>query len=149
MPYDFKKELQRVQNYYAQDELQKRFSALITGESGSGKTYLLRTARKPVFIDSFDPGGSKGLRKWISRGEIVVDTRWERDDPLHPTAFDRWEREFNQRYRNGFFDNFGTYCLDSATTWADAAMAKRLKEVNRAGEAPRSNFRSGLPVDAE
>ena len=39
--------------------------------------------------------------------------------------------------KNGFFNNFGTYCLDSATTWAEAAMNKQLKKAGIAGKAPR------------
>ena len=77
MPYDKLAELKRVTDYYAGDSLQKRFSAIISGETNSGKTYLLRTARMPVHIDSFDPGGTKCLQPWIDRGQIVADTTWE------------------------------------------------------------------------
>ena len=76
MAYDAKAELARVKKYYDQDPLQKRFSAIISGDSGSGKTYLLRTARFPVHIDSFDPGGTKCLEPWIKKGDIIADTQW-------------------------------------------------------------------------
>jgi len=61
MSYDPRKELKRVTDYYNQDPLQKRFSAIISGDIEAGKTYLLSTARFPVHIDSFDPGGTKCL----------------------------------------------------------------------------------------
>ena len=76
MPYDYKKELKQVKDYYNGDPLQKRFSALVTGETNAGKTFLLRTARKPVHIDSFDPGGTKCLRDLIKSGDIIADTQW-------------------------------------------------------------------------
>ena len=75
MAYDAAAELNRVRKYYAGDPLQKRFSALVTGETNAGKTFLLRTARLPVHIDSFDPGGTKGLRDMIASGDVVADTQ--------------------------------------------------------------------------
>ena len=80
MAYDAAAELARVRKFYAGDPLQKRFSALVTGETNAGKTFLLRTARRPVHIDSFDPGGTKGLRDLIASGDVVADTRYEDDD---------------------------------------------------------------------
>jgi len=115
-------ELNKVRNYYAQDALQKRFSALICGESGSGKTYLLRSCRRPIHIDSFDPGGTKCLKKWIDSGDIVVDTRWEDENPNAPDKFALWKKATDFRIQTGYFKHFGTYALDSATTWSTSAM---------------------------
>jgi hypothetical protein len=115
-------ELARVKSFYAQDSLQKRFSALICGESGSGKTYLLRSCRRPIHIDSFDPGGTKCLRKWIESGDIVADTQWEGEDPLSPDRFAKWKKAVDYRLQTGYFKHFGTYALDTATTWAASAM---------------------------
>ena len=139
MPYDYMNELQSVKKYYEGDPLQKRFSALITGETNAGKTFLLRTARKPVFIDSFDPGGTKGLRDLIKSGDIVVDTSWEADDPFSPDKFEKWMKAIERRFQIGFFEHFGTYALDSATTWGDAVMAYGLKAKGRAGQQPQRN----------
>ena len=71
MPYDALTELKRVKEYYNNDPLQKRFSAIICGETNTGKTYLLNTARFPIHIDSFDPGGTKCLDPWIKKGDIA------------------------------------------------------------------------------
>lgn len=142
MPYDIKTEIQRIRDYYASDHLQQRFSALVTGETGSGKTFMSRTARLPVHIDSFDPGGTKCVRKWIKKGDIVADTRWEREDPYDPNVFGEWKKEIDFRIEHGYFDMFGTYWLDSATTWGDAAMnfqmsgAGKPDAKSRAGEPP-------------
>lgn len=137
MGYDKLKELERVKKYYAGDNLQKRFSALVTGESGSGKSFLLRTCRKPIHIDSFDPGGTKGLRKWIEKGDIVADTQWENEDPYSPSQFGEWMKTTEIRIKTGYFDMFGTYCLDSASSWGDAVMNYQLKGAGRPGEAPK------------
>lgn len=139
MPYDYKDEIRRVQKYYKDDPLQQRFSSLVTGPSGSGKSFMLRTARFPVHIDSFDPGGTKCLRKWIESGHIIADTQWESEDPYEPSQFGEWMKAIDLRLKVGYFDHFGTYALDSASTWGDAVMNYQLKEVNKAGEAPKWN----------
>jgi len=137
MAYNYTNELKKVRDYYEGDPLQKRFSALVTGETNSGKTYLLKTARKPIHIDSFDPGGTKGLLAEIKRGDIVADTQWEADDPFSPDKFAKWMKAIDIRFTIGYFENFGTYCLDSASTWGDAVMAYGLANKGRAGEVPQ------------
>jgi hypothetical protein len=140
MPYDPLKELKRVTDYYNQDPLQKRFSALITGETNSGKTYLLRTARFPVHIDSFDPDGTKCLSDLIRgednpNGQIVVDTSYETEDPFNPSAYAKWMKDTEIRLETGYFNLFGTYCLDSLTTFGQAVMNYEMGA--RAGEVPQ------------
>lgn len=137
MAYDYKNELDRVKKHYEGDPLQKRFSALVTGETNAGKTYLLRTARFPVHIDSFDPGGTKCLRDLIESGDVIADTQWESDDPFNPKTFAEWKKSVDIRMKIGYFDKFGTYCLDSATTFGDAVMNEQLASKSRAGEAPQ------------
>ncbi len=147
MPYDPMTELKKVKDYYASDPLQKRFSALVCGGTGSGKTFLLRTARFPVHIDSFDPGGTKCLRPWIESGDVIADTRWENEDPYNPSVFKEWMRATDIRIQQGYFNIFGTYALDSLTTFGDSAMNFQLvdplkkdgshEKVSRAGEPPQ------------
>ena len=139
MSYDRMTELKKVKEYYTSDSLQKRFSALITGESGSGKTFITRTARKPIHIDSFDPGGSKCLIDLIKSGDCIADTQWEREDPYDPHVFGEWMKTVEIRLKTGYFDMFGTYVLDSASSWGDAAMNYQLGSVSHAGEAPKWN----------
>ena len=137
MTYDAAAELTRVKKYYAGDPLQKRFSALVCGETNAGKTFLLRTARLPVHIDSFDPGGTKGLRDMIASGDVVVDTRYENDDPFNPKAYADWKKATDIRFQIGYYNQFGTYCLDSATTFGISIMNYELAAKGRAGEAPQ------------
>lgn len=137
MPYNYLNELEKVRDYYAGDPLQKRYSALITGETNSGKTYLLRTARKPIHIDSFDPGGTKCLRDLIEKGDVIADTRWENEDPFRPTKFAEWMKATDIRLDIGYFEHFGTYCLDSATTFGESVMGYEMGGKGRAGEVPQ------------
>lgn len=148
MPYDYRNELQKVKEYYTGDPLQKRFSALICAPIGGGKTYALSTARKPVHIDSFDPGGTKCLKPWIDKGEIVVDTEFEDEDPFNPSAWAKWKKKTELRFQIGYFDHFGTYSLDTATKWMSAAMNAQLASANRAAEAPRRN-QDYMPVKVD
>lgn len=140
MPYDASEELKRVKEYYSGDPLQKRFSALITGETNAGKTFILRTARKPVHVDSFDPGGTKCLKDLIDKGDIVADTQWENEDPYEPKVFAEWMKAVDRRFQLGYFEKFGTYCLDSATTFGEAVMGYQLGNKSRAGESPQRNI---------
>jgi hypothetical protein len=55
---------------------------------------------------------------------------------MKPTSFELWDREYHRRKREGYFDQIGTYFLDSATTWASAAMNVVLKKSNRLGGPP-------------
>lgn len=137
MPYDYTNELKAVRDYYAGDRLQKRFSALVCGGVGAGKTYMLHTARRPVHIDSFDPGGTKCLRELIARGDVVADTQWETEDPFHPDKFAKWMKAVEIRLQTGYFDHFGTYCLDSTTSWGEAVMGYQMASDGKAGEVPR------------
>ena len=139
MKYDFKAELKRVKDYYKNDKLQKRFSALILGETGAGKSRILRTCPRPIHVDSFDPGGTKVYKDLIDSNDIIADTSFENENPYEPTVFTEWKRAIDTRLSVGYFNHFATYCLDSATTWADAAMNDQLKSVNAAGQAPKWN----------
>lgn len=130
-------EVQKLQSMYLESPRSESFNALVLGESGSGKSFLIRTARKPVHIDVFDPGGTINLVDLIKKGEVVPDSRWENEDPKNPSVFRDWEKVTKERVRTGYFSQFGTYALDSATTWSDSIMNKILKEAGIAGEPPR------------
>ena len=134
---DVKKKTAEIRAMYESDPKQNSFNLLLTGESGTGKSILLSTSRKPCHIDSFDPGGTKGLRKEIAKGEIIADTRWENDDPFKPTVWHAWVKETQSRIKMGYFDHLGTYAIDSGTKFADAIMNSVLMAAGKAGETPR------------
>lgn len=112
------------------------YNCIVYGKSGVGKTYSIRTARKPVHIDSFDPGGTDVLHDLIKKDIVIPDKRYEFEDPFQPKAFARWMEQFDKRYNGGYFDYIGTYVLDSATTWAQCVMYYILNKDRRAGKQP-------------
>lgn len=114
---DARLEAARLRELYRDDPRQQRFTAIIIGVKGTGKTSLLKTARFPAHIDSFDSTGTIPLRKEIDKGDIVADTRYEYDSPASPFAWEEWVRVFRNRVREKYFESFGTYMLDTTTSW--------------------------------
>lgn len=122
-----------VRGMYKEDLAQGTFNALVLGEMGSGKTHSLLTARQPILLHSFDPGGSKlrPMKQAQKEGWLVADTRYESDNPSNPHAFSLWEKEFEKLFNSNAFEHFGTYCIDSFTTWVNAIKHQILKNQGR------------------
>jgi AAA domain len=148
MPIDARVEIEKLMQMYKDDPRQRSFNALVEGDKGSGKTSLLRSARMPVHIDSFDPGGTIVLKDLIEKGDIIADTQYENEDPTNPTQFRAWKHMLKERINSGYFNQFATYCLDSTTSWGDAALYYVQKTIDKdsrgtiishAGETPKWN----------
>jgi len=142
MQLDIKKEFADIRAMYNTQAQQYHAAFLVYGGSGTGKTRLLKTCRRPIHVDSFDPRGTKTIRDEIKEGWILADTRYEIEDPFNPTVFKLWDKEYERRQRAGYFEHIGTYAIDSATTWASAAMNEVLKTAkggSRAGSQPWEN----------
>lgn len=61
------------------------------------------------------------------------------EDPFNPSVFALWDKEYERRQKGKYFDNIGTYAIDSATMWSSAAMNQVLKTTkggSRAGSQP-------------
>ena len=145
-----KVEVEKLKKMYEEDPRSKSYSAIIYGATGSGKTSLLRTCRLPLHIDSFDPGGTKVLQgeailngqrypDEFSKGNIIIDSRFENEDPMNPAMAKLWDDEFHRRKDMGYFDKIGTYVIDSMTTWAQCIMYDVLKKAGRSGGTPQKN----------
>ncbi len=134
---EVKAEAKRLAELYENDPRQKSFNALVLGELGTGKTFIARTARKPVHIDSFDPGGTKCVREEIKKHEVIVDSSYESEDRLNPFAYQQWKTNFEHRRKLGYFDHIGTYMIDSSTSWAETIMNRILQKAGIAGSPPR------------
>jgi hypothetical protein len=129
------KEIELIRKAYRPDGMLR---ALIYGVSGVGKTYSLRTARRPIHIDSFDPNGTQSVDDCIQAGWIYADTRYEIEDPRKPTAWKLFDSEIHRRYREGYFEHISTYATD-LTSMSAAAMNQVLAEANRHGGVPQQN----------
>ncbi len=127
---EIKKHALEVRNSYAERSQTGKINILNIGRPGTGKTRLALYSPKPVHIDVFDRGGEKTevLQPLIERGEIIVDTSFQRDSWKDPYAFRSWEAKIEKRIRMGYFDCIGTYMLDSATTFADSMIYAILKK---------------------
>lgn len=103
---------------------------MLLGVKGSRKTSFIKTARKPIFIDSFDPGGTLSIDDFIKdpANECYVDAQYETEDLRAPTAMDAWEREFEGRCKDGFFNSLGTYVLDGYYLMMESLLAKQRKK---------------------
>ena len=147
---DIKADAKAMQEAYVSDPRQNSFNLLLLGESGSGKSTLCSTARLPIHVDSFDPGGTKAWMDMVKSGKAIVDSRYEGDDPTKPSipkppgkppgldwAYQVWKWEFERRVKSGYFNHIGTYVMDSATTWSLSIMNWVLAKGGIPGEAPR------------
>ena len=132
---NIKAEAEKLQQMYADDPRSKTFNAIVYGDIGSGKTYSLKTARRPVLIHSFDPGGTLSIRDEIDKENptIMADIRFEHEDPGNPSMFKEWDEVYHDLKRKSLFEHLGTYVIDSATTWAQCAMNYILQMQGRAG----------------
>lgn len=142
MALDINKEIAAIQEMYGKSVLIHTFNALVYGGIGSGKTHLLQTARRPILIDSFDPGGTKTILntcRGIQEGWIIVDNRWEDETPRAPKKYMEWEKEHFRRKAEGFYALFGTYAMDSLTTFASLAMYEILKRKGRPAGVPQQD----------
>lgn len=127
-------------------ERPKKANVLNYGRPGTGKTYALRTlppGALPLHIDSFDPGGSRSIDELIRKypEKFFVDARWEVEDDFRPTAWNNWLADFDKREKEGYFKYIGTYVIDSATFWVEAAL--NAVKGNKSGPAtlPEYNMR--------
>ena len=131
-------EFRTIRELYESNPNKDTFNALIYGYMGTGKTQVIGTARKPVLIHSFDPGGEKVLVDKIKKGQVMVNSEFQNEDAKKPTSYRAWEREFDRlRKIDGFFEGIGTYAIDSVTTWSEALMNAILKENGRSAGTPQ------------
>lgn len=143
------KELQDVQLRYKDNPKSKRFSALIFGALGCGKTKLAETCPKPVLIHSFDPDGTNSIDpSLIESGDVIVDNRWEGSGPFYQTAFNDWEQEMRNYLNSGVFEEVGTFMVDTLTTWSfsartliqhatkDLEVNKKITAIEKLAKAP-------------
>ncbi len=129
----FDEEVARMNAVYAEKVGEKMtYNLLLYGPAGSGKTHLCTTGRGPFLFHMFDPGGAKipPIQKGFREGEIMVEefTRNIMDIPDPKRAgrkllgYEHWVQQFESKVASGFFNNIGTFVMDSATTWIQRMM---------------------------
>lgn len=124
---DVKTELDQIHKLYSQNVGKKGFNLLVYGPFGSGKSSVAVSGKRPVVVHSFDPGGYRGFQREMDEGWLFINNSFENEDPKRPTVAAAWEKEFDRLRRTNFFDNIGTFVLDSLTLWAEAVLNHILK----------------------
>ncbi len=118
-----RKQIEDIRKLYQENKVGQKFSILLMGLFGTGKTSFIATGRKPILIDSFDPNGTVVLERThkedIEKGDILIRTWWN-ESARRPQQYKIWERQWEQDIKSGFLNLFGTYGIDSATTFIDA-----------------------------
>ena len=115
-------------------------TVLLMGEPGVGKTSFLTTCKGPILIDHFDPKGTTIINELIkSRNDIVVRPRWNMD-----TAYKEWKEDFTQDISSGYLSHFGTYSIDTITSFSDAVTYDVTEEKGREDNVPLSTVRGEL-----
>jgi hypothetical protein len=126
---EVKKRAEDIKRLYGENPTTDCYNAIIHGKPKAGKTYILKTVRMPCLIHSFDPGGADVLKDEIASGKILVDNRFENEDPLAPHVFREWQDEFSSLIKMGFFNHLGTFVIDSMTTWAQVIMYEVIRQA--------------------
>lgn len=101
------------------------FSALVKGVEGSGKTRFACTGRLPILVDVFDPKGyviyeTDPVLKQLREEKKLIVRFYTKEDSQNPSEFAKWNSQWQKDCKEGFLSLFGTYVLDSGTSWMEA-----------------------------
>jgi hypothetical protein len=111
---------------------------LCGGGMGTGKTVALETLPKPTLIHSFDPDGTESIDPaLIKSGAVMVNKIFEEEFSPKPAAYRRWFNEFNYLRAQGVFDLLGSYAIDSATMFGEAALNYAMFTAGRPAQIPQ------------
>lgn len=123
----------------------------MTGDTGSGKTTQFLTLPGKKYIYLFDPNAKLALRGYdVDYDEYLPTTvsaavssltKGKADSRGTTTSdvYQRFESEFDQRIKSGFFDPYDWLGFDSATTLLDLIMDRVLTMNGRFGQWPQQD----------
>lgn len=137
-------EFDKIRSQYEEKRQSSNF--FIYGFPGSGKTFSLRTARKPILLYQFDPNGALGLQDMVDSGDLIIADFSENFSD--PNNFARWEQTFMEHDRKGLFDFVGTAVIDSLTFWTESMQARIMAKNGRAFKPGAVEFYHGPKSNA-
>lgn len=128
----------------------KRF--LLLGDTGSGKTSQILTLPGRKFCYLFDSNAILSLQGYdVEYEEFLPDklnlsvkslsTKVVSDRTTNFTSdlYVQWEKDFQDKLKAGFFDDFDVIAMDSATTFLDLIMDRVLTINGRSGSWPQQD----------
>lgn len=126
---------------------------LLLGNTGTGKTSQMLTLPGRKFVYIFDPNALMTLRGHDITYEAFMPTGVSLDvkslkagvkgdsimGNVSSNVYTAWERDFADKKKSGFFDDFDMIALDSCTTLLDLIMDRVLTINGRAGTFPQQD----------
>lgn len=113
-------------------------TVLLMSEPGVGKTSFLTTCKMPMLIDHFDPKGTTVINDLIRQGnkDIIIRPWWNM-----ATAYKEWNKEFTQDLASGYLSYFGTYVIDTITSFTEAVSYDYTETQGRPDNVPLSSIK--------
>ena len=134
----------------ASDQIAHRF--LVLGDTGSGKTTQMLTLPGKTFAYLFDSNALLSIRGHdidyeeflpdqlnLSVKSLSKDKGGDKTTNHANTVYTAWEKDFNEKMEDGFFDAYDNIGFDSATTFLDLIMDRILTINGRAGQWPQQD----------
>jgi len=128
-----------------------RHKILILGDTGTGKTSQFLTIPGKKFAYLFDPNAILSLQGHdVDYEEFLPDAlnlsvtslskeKGDKTTNHQNQMYLEWEKDFDERMKNGFFDAYDCIALDSGTTFQDLIMDRVLTINGRAGKWPQQD----------
>jgi AAA domain len=134
----------------ARDKVKSRF--LLLGDTGSGKTTQILTLPGKKFMYLFDSNAILSLQGFdvdyeeflpdnlnLSVRSLAKAAGGDKVTNYKNETYREWEEDFENRIKNGFFDDYDVIGLDSMTTFLDLIMDRVLTINGRAGTVPQQD----------
>jgi hypothetical protein len=127
---------------------------LLVGSGGAGKTSQIVTLPGRTFAYFFDPSALSTVRGFDLDYEMFIpssvdmaakslakdkgkDKSSGKEDASE--VYVRWEKDFETRTKDGYWDSIDNIILDSFTTFSDVVMDRILKLNGRPGQFPQQD----------
>lgn len=125
---------------------------LLLGDTGAGKTSQLLTLPGKKYAYLFDPNAVLSLQGYdVDYDEYLPDqmnlsvkslksgVAGDKTTNYQSDLYLRWEKDFNEKVKGGFFNAYDVIMMDSATTFLDMIMDRVLTINGRFGQWPQQD----------